>query len=263
VTYDWASPEIGARVVEKLADAKRGDRFELLVDLLTNKHLLQMSDPLWEAWCDIQMMGGAHTGPGPLTFRIRRLGVGSLTGVGSGNVAPTHPSLSTLRQRADMDLGATIGGDGSGTVTFPRAVSTTLLRATAELPAATKLGGHRFRARACFSAADFVEANGICTNATVSPVHELVVLGKNPANGLQPIMRQLRPGAAWDISSGSPVPFVWLVPSIFFYECRAGQMVMERPSKSAPSTDFDEATLLSQWVVQYAVEIPSPNVKRK
>jgi len=263
VSYDWASPEIGARVVATLSKAELGDRLELLADMLKRRHLLKMSSPLWEAWCNLKMEGYQENGSGPLQFRVRRLGVSTLKGVGSGNAAPKHPDQPQLFKGADMRLGASIGADGSGTVTFPRAYTTASLAAAADLPEAAAFGGKRFRARACFPAADFIETNGICTNATVNAAHELVVLGKDSEHGLLPIMRRLYPKATWDITTGSPVPFVYLVPPIIFEECTAGQMVVERRTKPALSTDFVAAKHLSQWVVQYAVEIPSPPVKRK
>jgi hypothetical protein len=259
VSYDWASPEIGGRVVERLAHATEGDRFQLLADMLKHKHLLKMSHPLWEAWCDLKMAGYRQDGSGPLQFRVRRLGVGSVKGGGSGYVVPKHPDQAQLFKDADKRLDATIIADGTGTVTFPRAKNTGLLKAAADLPAAGLIGGKRFRARACFATADFIETNGICTNATVNPAHTVVLLGKTPTNGLLPIMRRLYPTATWNTNSSSPVPFVFLVPPIIFDECTAGQMVIEPQPKAASSTDFDDAMQLSRWVVQYAVEIPAPS----
>lgn len=271
VTFTWASEEIGRRVVALLQRELQEDRYQLLADMLAHKHLLALSQPLWEAWCNIQMAG--VEGRGPLGFRIRRLGVGSASCVGKGK-----PHLDTVQLFKDADalLGVSIDGDGFGTLQIPRATSTVQLSAgsAATLPAATGFGGRRFRAKACFAVADFIESSGVCSNATVEPVHSLVLVGKDPANGLLSILQRLHPTTIWGTQSGAAVPFLWLVPPIIFEECRAGLMVIERQSElkldasiEAKAAHEQEAALreaarhLSPWVVQYAVEVVPPDTE--
>lgn len=62
VSFDWASPEIGGRVVEKLANASKGDRFQLLSDMLKHKHLLKMRCGRCGATCRWQVMNRAVLG---------------------------------------------------------------------------------------------------------------------------------------------------------------------------------------------------------
>jgi len=77
VSYRWASPYVAKRVVEVLAQQQRADRFALLASMLKDKVWLDMSADLFEEWCGQQMAAGG-------SFRIRRLGVGNLSGNGAG-----------------------------------------------------------------------------------------------------------------------------------------------------------------------------------
>lgn len=267
VTYVWASEEIGRSVVQTLQRQLRADRFELLADMLANKHTLDLSSPLWETWCDMQMRAGG-------SLRIRRLGVGSTSGVGKGN-APKPPANSAqLFIDADALLGVNINdASGIGELVVPHAATTVQLAegGASQLPDASVFAGRRFRAKACFAAADFIEVSGTCSNATVDSKHDLVLVGKDAANGLLPILKRVQPAATWTATSGTPVPFLWLVPPMIFEEIRAGLMKIEPQAElkanalAAEIQAHADATALraaarqlAPWVVQYAVEVLPP-----
>jgi len=260
VTYGWASEYVGERVVQVLQKQLRDDRFALLAEMLADKRWLAMSSPLWENWCDTKMAAGG-------SFRIRRLGMGSVSGLGKGNARKNRDGgadarLLELFKSAEARLGVTIDSAGEGKLTVPRAAGTVRLveETTHLLPDASTFVGERYRAKECFAAADFIEASGICSNATVETAHPLLLLGKNVSNGLLPIVNRLHPGTAWSKGSGPAVPFLWLVPPIAFQECRAGlQMIEAKVDANAQAEGLRSAAAeLARCVVQYAVEIPPP-----
>jgi len=263
VTYGWASEYVGERVVQKLRHQPMADRLALLAEMLADNRWLGMSSPLWEWWCDTQMAAGG-------SFRIRRLGVGSTSGEGKGNAHVTHDGeadarLPELFKSAEARLGATIDSSGEGELTVPRAAGTKLLGKGAAqlLPDASKFGGWRYQAKACFAAADFIEASGICSGATVKSERKLLLLGKDAAShGMLPIVNRLHPDAAWGRGDGAAVPFLWLMPPVTFKECRAGVPEIEAGEDAearAKAADLRSAAAeLARCVVQYAVEIPPP-----
>jgi hypothetical protein len=264
VGYNWATPYVGRRVAEVLQAADTDDSLALLSELLRKKDLRSMSGYLFEDWCNTKMLEGG-------TFRIRRLGVGGATR--AAKVEPLKDvSATDLFKEADAQLDtANIGDDGSGTITFSKAVETVKLAKAGELPAASAFAGKRFRARECFAAADFIEANGIGFNATVEAAHDLTIIGKENTNGLLPIVNHLQPGTTWAADKGTAVPFLWLVPKQVFAECRAGTMQINILPEPKTDASFEQkeaykvraalersARLLAPWVVQYAVEMPDP-----
>lgn len=273
VTYRWASPYVGKRVVQVLQAEQEVDRLALLADLLKETHWLDMSSGLFEDWCSMRMAAGG-------SFRIRRLGVGSTSGVGKGNAVKNlgGDAEAELFRRADAILGVDINSSGIGSLVMRPAARTVslvnaeepLVEGTAHvLPAASQFSGERYRTKTGTAAVDFVESSGVCCNATVNPQHSLVLLGKNVANGLLPIVSRLQPGVQWGPTSGTPVPFLWLVPPIIFEKCRPGVMEIETPpaSKAAAASDAaaenyaalrSAAREMAPWVVQYAVEILPP-----
>jgi hypothetical protein len=171
--YRWASPHVGRRVVEVLAAKARGDRFELLAEMLKSRGLRGMSGALFEEWCGLRMTEGGD-------FRIRRLGVGIISGTRPGRtVKPTaakQQQLKELLEGADRQLGLVARDDGS-LVLSVKPASSHALRSVNELPTAASFEGRRFRARTCFPAVDFIEANGVCANATVQTTHSILLLG--------------------------------------------------------------------------------------
>jgi hypothetical protein len=266
VTYRWASPYVAKRVVQVLAKKDRADRFALLASMLEEKVWLEMSSELFEEWCGHKMSDGG-------SFRIRRLGIGNVSGGGSGR-NPKLVGTKALRhqhlfQQADEHLGLVLDGDGRGVLHVPEArTQPSVLRLASDLPALSDFHGRRFRAKACFATADFIEGNGVCSNATVNSKHSILVLGKKSSNGLLPLIRRMYPDVH---GAEGPIPFLFLVPSLVFEESRAGLMEIEEPKLPETSAspkdeaaheaavhDVAAARSLAARVVQYAVEIPSP-----
>lgn len=271
VTYRWASPWVGEQVVALLQSQNHSDRFALLADMLAETRWLDMSANLFQDWCNMKMeIGGS--------FRIRRLGIGSTTGVGKGNAVKPRADEADFFQRADVLLGVNTSG-GYGTLVIPRAVMTVPLSkaTTHQLPDALQFGGKRYLAKAGYVTVDFIEcinSRGTCCNATVSSKHDLPLLGADDSNGLLPIVQRLYPNEIWGKDSSPPVPFLWLVPPIIFDKSCAGEMKIapQLPAPKAgasPKTlqkhaDFasfcEIARLLASSVAQYAVEIPAPEI---
>jgi len=119
---------------------------------------------------------------------------------------------------------------------------------------------------------DFVIASSKAASQPRITATECAAWSVHRKVSLEPKSVQL-PVLLWDASRGTPVPFLWLVPSIVFNECRAGLMdiepqpqIKEGASEEVVKAHQQAAALrasarhLARWVVQYAVEIPSPQV---
>lgn len=254
-TFRWASPHVGRRVVQLLTEWQERDRLAVLGEMLKHKTWLGSCATLWEEWCNQRMAAGG-------TFKIRRLGTGAVKGDGKGKQNVSAHSTS------DRMLGISLDAGGRGELVVCKAGLTGTLRRADQLGGtASASASTRWRAKACFAAADFIELGGVCSNATVSDVHDLLLQGRDIKNGLLPITRALHPAVA----GNAVVPFLWLVPPLIFDSCRAGAAVVEtQPELSAKATEAEhkarkewntaaaDARKLAPNVVQYAVEIPLP-----
>jgi hypothetical protein len=263
IGYQWATSWIERRVHQRLEVEALADVLKLLEEMLKRPGFLQMSTTWFENWCDSVMRQGS----GPAGFAIRRLGVGKLDAESMHEEDSEH--LKELLQAADSRLGvisATAAADADRLI-IPSVGETLHLEKPSELAPSLLNGHRRWRAKDGFAAADFIEANGVCSNATVSPSHKLTLQGELLHNGLRPILQKLQPDA---LGGAAPIPFLWLVPSAVFKEMRTGPMVIATVKQGAPANEAERlkvqamkaackaARELAPRVVQYALEIPSP-----
>lgn len=262
IGFKWASEYIEQRVFEVLMKQDMRDRLQMLQDMLSNKSSLSMCQALFEDWSNVVMQRGSGSAAFSAGFRVRRLGIGKRASEDTGKSA----SDDTLLQAADRVLGLSLP-DEKGIYRLKVLPASTLsLQKPDELrPLAA---GNRWRAKACFAAADFIEASGFCSNATVSDNH---TLGSAYRNGLRAILEHLKPSAL-AVGSNDAVPFVWLVPASVFPHFTVGLQVVEGGGKDASISDSSQvsddkrklqaarktARQLGRRVVQYALEIPNP-----
>lgn len=253
-------------MISRVCAESEADRLSLLQDMLMSASGLNLARSLFEDWCDIVLRKGSERCGG---FRIRQLGVGSMDGDACyGKEKKEQQKLSSLLHSSLEALHLRRVGDTLRWDVPPTDRSAVLAKAD-DLPEHKVGNAVRWRARACFAAADFVEAAGICSNATVSLRRELILQGKGLDNGLRPILQRLNPQA---VTTGAdvPVPFLWLVPSLQFLDCSAGPMTVSGASQKKPTVEAEVAEweakqaaaqvarALGPRVVQYAVEIPDP-----
>lgn len=261
--FKWGSDYIEQQVFEMLQKHEARDRLSLLQEMLTRKSSLAMCHKLFEDWCNTVMRQGS----GVDGFRVRRLGVGNIRGAKT-----TVCFDDAVLQAADRALGLSkADAEGIYRLHVPGA-DTQLLRKSDDWHESAAGRRTRWKARACFAAADFIEASGVCSNATVSDTHELLLQGAAYNNGLRAILERVRPSALKPGATNA-VPFLWLVPSVIFPDFDLGTQVVETGSTgsgdgSVPGVSGSVQSLrkarstarqLGRRVVQYAVEIPNPD----
>jgi hypothetical protein len=267
--FKWASEYIEQRVFEVLQRAEMHDRLGLLQEMLLNRSSLAMSQKLFESWCNLVMQRGCGSGAYAEGFRVRRLGIGKVRG--SRDMPDAEASML---QAADKALGLSLPDESGVYRLLVQPAKTLLLQKPDELCPAAVDKHTRWKTKSCFAAADFVEATGFCSNATVSDSHELLLQGTLYNNGLRAILEHLQPSALAD--SLQVVPFVWLVPALVFPHVTVGSQVVEVAGnvESGAARDGDQLTSrdptklqaarlaarqLGRRVVQYALEIPNPH----
>jgi hypothetical protein len=220
VKLRWATPYMEDKVWEFLRNSNHESRLALLSEMFKDKAILSFSSSMWEKWCRVALDRGGNKllGGG---FQIRRLSSATVDAA----VASKADDLLGLPKGAKMLLPAppATSSDFSSLVDLKRQLAS---------PPSAAL--RRFVAPRGFASIDFWEAHlkhPCGSNATVSPVHELIVQGEHLDNGWRAIASSLGLLARdstgrFNASQQLPLIHLWLVPSVVFAECMAGPLVI-------------------------------------